>query len=62
MELEISLPCSHEPTTRPYPERHESGPHPPILSFKNNFNIILTFTPKSSICAFPTNNYYFEFV
>jgi hypothetical protein len=33
MKTEGSLPCSHEPSTGPYPEPDESGPDHAIISF-----------------------------
>jgi hypothetical protein len=37
MELEGSLPCSQKPSTGPYPEQDESGPHPQTLFPKDPF-------------------------
>jgi hypothetical protein len=37
MEPEGSLPCSQQPSTRPYPELDHSGPYHPILSLKDPF-------------------------
>jgi len=31
MEPEVSLPCSQEPATHPYPEPDAFSPHPLIL-------------------------------
>jgi hypothetical protein len=31
MQPEGSLPCSQEPSTRLYPDAHQSSPHHPIL-------------------------------
>jgi hypothetical protein len=39
MEPEVSLPCSQEPSTGPYPEPDRSSPYHPILS-KIHFNIV----------------------
>jgi hypothetical protein len=32
MEPEVSLPCSQEPSTCPYPEPDQSNPYHPIIS------------------------------
>jgi hypothetical protein len=32
MEPEVSLPCSQEPSTGPYPQPDKSNPYHPILS------------------------------
>jgi hypothetical protein len=31
VEPDVSLPCSQETATYPYPQPDESSPHPPIL-------------------------------
>jgi hypothetical protein len=53
MEPEDSLPCSHKPATRPYPESAESiDPYLP----KVHLNVILPPTPRSSHFISPKNN------
>jgi hypothetical protein len=47
MEPKVSLPCSQEPSTGPYPEPDQSSPYHPILS-KIHFNIFLPPTSRSS--------------
>jgi len=46
MKSKSSLPCSHEPTTWPYPQTDHSIPRHSIL-FKIRFNIILHSTTSS---------------
>ena len=45
---EDSLPPAQKPTTIPCSQPAESCPHPSTLFFKVNFNIILSFTLRSS--------------
>jgi hypothetical protein len=35
MEHEVSLPCSQEPSTGPYPEPDQSKPYHLIITLKN---------------------------
>ena len=60
MEAEGSLPQSQNPATCPYPEPVKSSPYPPTDFFKIRFNIILPFTPRSSMWSlllrFPHQN------
>jgi hypothetical protein len=37
MEPEVSIPCSQEPSTGPYPEPYQSNPLHPILSLSDPF-------------------------
>jgi hypothetical protein len=53
MEPEGSSHCSQHPATGPYPDPHESSPHPPTLFLNFLFNIILTSTPRSSEWSLP---------
>jgi len=46
MELECSLPCSHEPATASYPETNESSPQ--LRTPRDSFIVILPRTPKTS--------------
>jgi hypothetical protein len=48
MEPKVSLLCSQEPTTGPYPELYASSPHLPKQFSKIHSNIILPSTPLSS--------------
>jgi hypothetical protein len=48
MEPELSLSCSQEPATGPYPELCECIPHTLVIFPCNPFNITLTSTPKVS--------------
>jgi hypothetical protein len=50
MGPEILLPCSQEPTTRPYAELYELSPYPPMfcivplnltINFKLNLDLVL---------------------
>jgi hypothetical protein len=40
METQVSLPCSEEASTGPYPEPDQSSTYRPILSSKIHFNIV----------------------
>jgi hypothetical protein len=46
MEPEVSIPCSQEPSTGPYPELYQSNPLHPIS--KTHFNIVNPPTSWSS--------------
>jgi hypothetical protein len=41
MESEVSLPCSQQPATGPYPGPYDSSPHLPILFTEVHVNIIV---------------------
>jgi len=60
MEFKGLLLCSYEPTTGPYPEPDESGPHCPV-PFNIHFNIIphlcLGLPSGCFPSGFPTNNF-----
>lgn len=45
---ESSLPCSHQPTTFPYPQSNKFSPWTQTYSSKIHFNIILYSMPWSS--------------
>jgi len=40
MVSEGEFPCSQEQVIGPYPELHESSPHPHTITFKIHFNIV----------------------
>jgi len=49
MELINSLHCSQEHATVPYPETDDSTPHPPTVSLKFIFNIILPYMRRAFV-------------
>jgi hypothetical protein len=53
MEPEGSVPYSQGQVIGPYPEPHESNPHPPNYSPNMHFNISLTSTLRSIKYSFP---------
>jgi hypothetical protein len=48
MKHEVSLPCSQQPVTGPYPEPDESSPHTPTLFPNIRCSIIFPSTARSS--------------
>jgi hypothetical protein len=53
MEPEVSLPCSQEPATGPYPEPDEPNPHPPTLTPPSTPILSSGIFPS----GFPTQNF-----
>jgi hypothetical protein len=65
MEPESSLPCSHGPSTAPYPEPDQSNPYHAILSLSLRSILILSTHLRLGLhsglfpSGFPTNILYF---
>jgi hypothetical protein len=55
MEFACSLLCLQESATGPYPDSGESGPHPHIILFQINFNIILPSSQGLPSCLYPSS-------
>jgi hypothetical protein len=53
-ETKNLLQFSQQPATAHYPEPDESSPHSHFYFFKTHFNIILSTTPTSPDCSFPS--------
>jgi hypothetical protein len=62
MEHKGSFPCSHEPSTAPYPKRDQTSPHHLILFPRSililYFDLCLGITSSLFRSDFPTNNLY----
>jgi hypothetical protein len=63
MEPDISLSCSQEPATGPYPQPDETSPHSHIILVKDPFYTILPPTPgrkRSLPLRFSSHNFVYN--